>query len=61
MCQVNAHGDTKKNCGCELKSEMEALSKEELLMRLKAYKKNLESELLIVKGKLGGADPEERR
>jgi len=58
---VNAHGDTKKNCGCELKSEMEALSKEELLMRLKAYKKNLESELLTVKNKLGDADPEEGR
>lgn len=53
MCQGNMAVDFKKNCGCEPQSKKEAVSKEELLMRLEAYKKNLKSELLTVKNKLG--------
>lgn len=52
MCQGNMSVDFKKNCGCEPQSKKEAISKEELLMRLEAYKKNLKSELLTVKNKL---------
>ena len=52
MCQGNILIDFKKACDCELESEKEIPNKEELLAQLKEYKRNLESELAMVKNKI---------
>lgn len=59
MCQRNMSLNSRNNYNCEPNIGNEVLSKNELLVRLQEYLKNLEAELLIVKGKLGGADQEE--
>ncbi|MEK6690424.1 MAG: hypothetical protein AABY78_03865 [Nitrospirota bacterium] len=53
MCQGNIFIDLKKNCGCEPESETESIDKEELLAQLKEHKRKIESELVMVKNKLG--------
>ncbi|MBI5025960.1 MAG: DUF5320 domain-containing protein [Nitrospirae bacterium] len=52
MCQGNISVDLKKSCGCEPESDKGIPNKEELLTQLKEYKRNLESELALVKNKL---------
>lgn len=60
MCQGNIFIDFKKSCDCEPKSAKETQSKDELLARLKGYKRDIESELAVVKGKLGLDAPAEK-
>jgi hypothetical protein len=48
MCQGSEFIRFKNPCICEPKINDRLLSKKELLVRLKEYKKNLESELIIV-------------
>ncbi len=52
MCEGNKPINSKNRCNCDLKFEMGAISEAEMLMQLREYKRNLESELLIVKNKL---------
>ncbi len=52
MCQRIISVDFKNNCSYEPNSEKEIPSKEELLAQLKEYKRNLESELVMVKNKI---------
>lgn len=51
MCQ-GSEGIGINQCGCRLKIEDKVLSKKELLIRLKKYKKNLESALDAVNSNL---------
>ncbi len=53
MCQRNIFINSQKKCSCKPNSEKEIPNKEELLAQLKEYKRNLESELAMVKKKLG--------
>lgn len=52
MCEENKLINSNDSCFCYFDFEKRVLSKEELLMRLKEYKRNLELELLRVKSKL---------
>ena len=62
MCQRDTSISSRSNRSCEPNIKNEVLSKKELLMWLKEYKKSLESELAIVNSelKLGDELPERR-
>lgn len=48
MCQGSELIKLKSQCICEPRIDDRLLSKKEILTRLKEYKKNLESELIMV-------------
>jgi hypothetical protein len=52
MCQGDIFLSSKNNCCYDKKLKRKVLSKKELLIRLKEYKKKLESELVTVNTKL---------
>ncbi|GBD96604.1 hypothetical protein BMS3Abin06_01490 [bacterium BMS3Abin06] len=61
MCQGGIAISLKNNnCGCEAKFEERIIGKEDLLTRLNEYKRNLESELVIVNSKLESASSAEK-